>query len=63
MILETRLRQKNVSQHNNEEARKKSQEQLVKKKLKELKERYDNGLIVTATKKEKVKKMENINSY
>ena len=57
LIQETRLRQKNVVQHINDEQRKKSQEELLDRKLEELKKRFENGEIVHTSKKEVVKKM------
>jgi len=63
LITESRLRSKNVNDHKESEQRKKSQEQLLNKKLEELKERFENGEITTTVKKEKVRKAENIQSY
>jgi hypothetical protein len=57
LIQQTRLRQKNVDQHINDEQRKKSQEELLDKKLEQLKRRFENGEIVQTSKKEIVKKM------
>mmetsp|Transcript_39635 Transcript_39635/g.38174 ORF Transcript_39635/g.38174 Transcript_39635/m.38174 type:complete len:268 (+) Transcript_39635:930-1733(+) len=63
VILGTRLRQKNQGQHRNYEARQKSQDDLLDKKLEELKLKFENNQIQVSAKQEKVKKMENICSY
>lgn len=60
VILGSRLRNKNSVVRVDHEARKKKQEQLLERKLDELKKRYDKGEITTTQKKEKVKKMDNI---
>ena len=63
VIQETRLRKKNVGQHAHSEERQKSQEELLDRKLVELKKRYENNEIQCATKTEKVKKMDGFVAY
>lgn len=62
-IQNQRLRQKNIDQHVDQEARKKSQDELQLKKLEELKARYERNEIQGSVKKEKVKKMGEIQAY
>ena len=60
LILNQRLRTKNQQEHQNTEARKQSQDELQKKKVEELRRRFENGEILNTTKKTKVKKMDQI---
>ena len=62
-ITNQRLRQKNVAQQQDNQARKKSQNELHAKKLEELKERFERGDIQGSVKKDKVKRMGDIQSY
>jgi hypothetical protein len=63
VIQSSRLRAKNMNQQRNEEARKRSQQELQEDKLKELQKRFERNEIQCATKKEKVKKMGLIEAY
>ncbi len=60
VIKETRLRQKKTEQRVDHEDMKKTQEELLDKKLKELEDRFTKNEILVAQKTEKVKKMGNI---
>lgn len=62
-ITNQRLRSKNVAQHQDQEQRKQSQEELQDKKLEELTARFQRNEIQGTTKKEKVKKMGDVQSY
>ena len=62
-IQSTRLRSKNLEQRVDNEQRKRSQEELHEKKIKELQQRFDRNEIQGSAKKEKVKKMDEIQSY
>lgn len=62
-IINSRLRKKNVQSHADDEQRKREQEDLLNRKMKELKIRYENGEISTVAKKTVMKDMSRIRSY
>ena len=62
-IKSTRLRSKNFEVKKEQESRQKSQSELQDRKVEELRKRWDRGEIQSGTKKEKVKKMEDIQAY
>lgn len=62
-IQSTRLREKNIAQKVDNDERKRSQEELQDEKLKELQKRFERNEIQGTAKKEKVKKMDEIQSY
>jgi len=63
VIRSSRLREKNVAVHQNDEARKENQVNLLNQKLEELKIRLNNDEITTEKRKEKARDMSKIQAY